>query len=202
MKKLIVVIMLLISSFSYYGAVDENGEKITDLQNIVGVENEVQNEVAENEIQEIAEENTVDEVSKTENIEQVEIAQEQPKEETKVSQNVNTEISTQPKENKQPEIQKTTPKQEQVNTSVAETPKKEEPAPQPVTKTLTPDDLEYWCVAGGTHHVAGDGANEHGYYSSWDEANQAFLNYTKGWASEQHKIDSCSCGKFYFWAIQ
>jgi len=199
MKKLIVVIMLLISSFSYYGAVDENGEKITDLQNIVGVENEV----TKNETQEIAEENTVDEVSKSESIEQVEIVQEQSKEETKVNQNVNTEIQTQAKENKQPEIQKTTPKQEQVNTSVVETPKKEEkPTPPPVTKTLTPDDLEYWCVAGGTHHVAGDGANEHGYYSSWDEANQAFLNYTKGWASEQHRIDSCSCGKFYFWAIQ
>lgn len=201
MKKLIVVIMLLISSFSYYGAVDENGEKITDLQNIVGVENEVQNEVTENEIQEIAEENTVDEVNETENIEQVEIAIEQPKEESKVSQNVNAEIQT--KENKQPEIQKTTPKQEQVNTSVAETPKKEEQQPQQqTTKTITESDLEYWCVAGGSHHIAGDRVNEHGYYSSWNEANQAFENYTKGWASVQYKISQCSCGLYYFWAIQ
>lgn len=99
-------------------------------------------------------------------------------------------------------MQETAPKQETKVESVVQTPKQEEtPAPQ-VPKTLTPDDLEYWCVAGGSHHVAGDGANEHGYYSSWNEANQAFENYTKGWNSVQYKIDTCSCGKYYFWAIQ
>ncbi len=140
-------------------------------------------------------------MNETENIEQVEIAIEQPKEESKVSQNVNAEIQT--KENKQPEIQKTTPKQEQVNTSVAETPKKEEQQPQQqTTKTITESDLEYWCVAGGSHHIAGDGSNEHGYYKNWDEAYQAFLNYTSGWSSVQFKVSQCSCGLYYFWAIQ
>lgn len=71
-----------------------------------------------------------------------------------------------------------------------------------VTKTPTESDLEYWCVAGGEHHVAGDGENEHGYYSTWDEAYKAFEDYTKGWASVQFKISQCSCGLFYFWAIK
>lgn len=71
-----------------------------------------------------------------------------------------------------------------------------------ITKELTPSDLGYWCAEGGTHHVAGDGANEHGYYSSWNEAQVAFENYTKGWASVQYKISQCLCGKYYFWAIQ
>ena len=52
-----------------------------------------------------------------------------------------------------------------------------------VTKEPTPSDLAYWCAEGGTHHIAGDGANEHGYYSSWNEAQIAFENYTKGWPS-------------------
>ena len=94
--------------------------------------------------------------------------------------------------------QETTQKQEK-SESVVETPKKEETQ---ANKTLTPSDLEYWCVAGGSHHVAGDGNNEHGYYKTWDEAYQAFEDYTKGWASVQYKISQCSCGLYYFWAIQ
>lgn len=70
------------------------------------------------------------------------------------------------------------------------------------SKELTPDDLEYWCIAGGSHHVAGDGENEHGYYTSWNEAYNAFLNYTADWSSSQYKVDCCSCGLYYFWAIK
>ena len=102
----------------------------------------------------------------------------------------------------EPTTQETTPKQEPKKESVVETPKKEEKPQQQVTKTITESDLEYWCVGGGKHHVAGDKSNEHGYYSSWNEANQAFENYTKGWASVQYKISQCSCGLYYFWAIK
>lgn len=66
----------------------------------------------------------------------------------------------------------------------------------------TQSDLSYWCMEGGSHHVLGDGANEHGYYSSWDEANNACMSYTKGWTSMQYKINECACGLYYFWAIQ
>ena len=84
------------------------------------------------------------------------------------------------------------------NTEIIETQKEE----TQVTEPKTQSDLEYWCVAGGSHHIAGDGANEHGYYASWAEANQAFENYTNGWASVEYKISQCPCGLFYFWAIQ
>lgn len=97
--------------------------------------------------------------------------------------------------------QETTQKKEENKTSVVEKAKEETPIQQ-TQKTMTPDDLEYWCVGGGTHHIAGDRENEHGYYSSWDEANRAFEEYTKGWSSVQYKIDTCSCGKYYFWAIK
>lgn len=65
-------------------------------------------------------------------------------------------------------------------------------------QTSTP----YWCVEGGSHHIAGDGANEHGYYNSWNAANQAFKEYTKNWDSCQYKVDVCACGKYYFWAVK
>lgn len=69
-------------------------------------------------------------------------------------------------------------------------------------KQPTQNDLSYWCMEGGSHHVAGDGANEHGYYSSWDAAYQAFENFTKDWDSVQFKVSQCACGKYYFWAIK
>jgi hypothetical protein len=68
--------------------------------------------------------------------------------------------------------------------------------------STTATEEKYWCVDGGTHHVAGDGANEHGYYKTWDEAYNAFLNYTANWSSSQYKVSCCACGLYYFWAIQ
>lgn len=106
----------------------------------------------------------------------------------------NTEVK---QEVKQPEIKQEQPKQETKSENVEK--KKTE---EKITKEPTPSDLGYWCAEGGTHHVAGDGANEHGYYSSWNEAQIAFENYTKGWPSVQYKISQCLCGKYYFWAIQ
>lgn len=68
--------------------------------------------------------------------------------------------------------------------------------------TETTTNTAYWCVEGGNHHLAGDGANEHGYYNSWEAANQAFKEYTKNWDSCQYKVDVCACGKYYFWAVK
>lgn len=190
MKKIIlIVLMAMISSFSYYGAVNENGEKVVDFNTTSQEEN-----IVEEQAEEIQEDIT----SQEENtIAQAEVIQQ---EETKVEDTVDEKSKTSVTENKSQNDNKgktTQTQQKQADTSVAET-----QTTQPVTKTLTPDDLEYWCVAGGTHHIAGDGANEHGYYASWNEANQAFENYTKGWESVQYKIDHCSCGKYYFWAIK
>ena len=52
------------------------------------------------------------------------------------------------------------------------------------------------------NHIAGDGANEHGYYNTWEEAFNAYEEYTKNWLSSHYKVNQCACGKYYFWAIQ
>ena len=66
----------------------------------------------------------------------------------------------------------------------------------------TQKNTAYWCVDGGSHHIAGDGPNEHGYYKTWDSANQAFKEYTKDWDSCNYKVDVCACGLYYFWTVK
>lgn len=162
-------------------------ENIVKEENIISENIQVDNDLDANKEAEQITENKQEKVT------------EQPSDETPKISDTQTKSNT---ENKKEKVIKNTqesaPKQ-QTSNSADETTKKEETQ---VTKTLTPSDLEYWCVAGGSHHIAGDGSNEHGYYKSWDEAYQAFLNYTKNWSSVQYKISQCGCGLYYFWAIQ
>ncbi len=70
MRKIIVVIIVaMISSFSYYGAVNEKGEKVVDLTTNTQEENVVENELVEktqgNIIEQI--ENTISQVETTQN---------------------------------------------------------------------------------------------------------------------------------------
>lgn len=112
----------------------------------------------------------------------------------------NTDIKT---NNKDSGNKKTTTSKENTNkpqeSNSSNTENQQKPVEEPEQQE---PELAYWCIEGGTHHIAGDGANEHGYYSSWDSAYQAFEEYTKNWASCQYKIDQCACGKYYFWAIK
>lgn len=202
-KSIMVALGLIITMISGVG-ISNSKESTNELenQNIVAVEENAVKE--ENIISEIAQEEIKQEPMTNNEVEEKKEDKQEVKTETKI-ENPKTTPQTAKTNTKPttvtPSVQETAPKQEKKVESVVQTPKEETPAPQ-LPKTLTPDDLEYWCVAGGSHHVAGDGANEHGYYSSWNEANQAFENYTKGWNSVQYKIDTCSCGKYYFWAIQ
>lgn len=161
-------------------------ENIVKEENIISENIQVENDLdANKEVEPIAE-------SKQEKVTE-------PSNETPKISDTQTKSNT---ENKKEKVIKNTQEsvsKQQTSKSADETTKKEETQ---VTKTLTPSDLEYWCVAGGSHHIAGDGSNEHGYYKSWDEAYQAFLNYTKNWSSVQYKISQCGCGLYYFWAIQ
>ena len=161
-------------------------ENIVKEENIISENIQVENDLDSNkEVEQIAE-------SKQEKVTE-------PSNETPKISDTQTKSNT---ENKKEKVIKNTQEsvsKQQTSKSADETTKKEETQ---VTKTLTPSDLEYWCVAGGSHHIAGDGSNEHGYYKSWDEAYQAFLNYTKNWSSVQYKISQCGCGLYYFWAIQ
>lgn len=174
---------------------------VQDNKIVTADENLIANEIAitqeeqiEEELKQEQNENVTENTEEQENTNTVKEKTEVQKEIPKTNSSQST--STTKKETSKNTQDETIVRQE--TTSVEETPKEE----TQVTKTPTESDLEYWCVAGGEHHVAGDGQNEHGYYSTWDEAYKAFENYTKGWASVQFKISQCSCGLFYFWAIK
>ena len=125
------------------------------------------------------------------------------KKEPEISSKSITENKTQKKESKSNSI-KTTPVQEQpvVETKSEPEPKEEvKPATTPAKKEEKHEERIY-CVDGGKTHIYGDGANEHGYYKTWDEAFKAYEDYTKGWDSTQFKVDQCACGLYYFWVIK
>lgn len=133
-----------------------------------------------------------------------------PKNEFVISSKTDSNKSTTSKQNtkssqtsKKTEIPVTTSKEsktEQKNTSKTETQKTE-------TKTETKQEEKTqikseWCFEGGSKHIAGDGTNEHGYYDTWNDAFNAYEEYTKNWLSSHYKVNQCACGKYYFWAIQ
>ena len=102
-------------------------------------------------------------------------------------------------------IEKKTTEQVKETPQAVETPKvqKDTKTEEPKTISDTPkQEQKVYCVDGGKTHIYGDGANEHGYYKTWDEAFRAYEEYTKGWESTQFKIDQCACGLYYFWVIK
>lgn len=216
-KTLIACLGAFITLISRVGFNTLNNQKeVSQNENIIiadVVDSENNNDLNENLVIDLEEQNKeivnteeqndkeTQETTKTEDNQVNEIKNDLPKKSENNYQNkgttsvkTNTEVK---QEVKQPEIKQEQPKQETKSENVEK--KKTE---EKITKEPTPSDLGYWCAEGGTHHVAGDGANEHGYYSSWNEAQNAFENYTKGWPSVQYKISQCLCGKYYFWAIQ
>ena len=202
-KTLIACLGAFITLISGVGFNTLNNQKeVNQNENIIiadVVDSENNNDLNENLVIDLEERSN--EIVETEETQVNEIKNDLPKKSENSQQNksttsvkTNSEVK---QEVKQTEIKQEQPKQETKKENVEK--KKTE---EKITKEPTPSDLGYWCAEGGTHHVAGDGANEHGYYSSWNEVQIAFEYYTKGWPSVQYKISQCLCGKYYFWAIQ
>ena len=57
-----------------------------------------------------------------------------------------------------------------------------------------------FCVDGGSEHLKGDGPNDHGYYKTATEVEQACEEYISKLDSSFHyRIDRCECGLYFFW---
>lgn len=181
-----------------------NKDNQTVIESDIIVENEkaeIENEETQTIVEIPVEENIAESNMQNNNIApQAEDDTEKPKNEFASSSKAVSNKST---TNKKTEIPVTTSKEsktEQKNTSKTETPKTE-------TKTETKQEEKTqikseWCFEGGSKHIAGDGANEHGYYDTWNDAFNAYEEYTKNWLSSHYKVNQCACGKYYFWAIQ
>lgn len=95
MKKLVIIIILLISNFSFYGVVNDEGEKVTSIQEIMQSENVIVDDNAAIETQENAVEEKVEEKQET----KVEEIKETPvkKEITTTKKNENTSVNIEKK---------------------------------------------------------------------------------------------------------
>jgi len=205
MKKLFLVLVMIVSSLI---AKPLNGD--IDFTN----DNVIQNNVTET--QAVVLENTITENISEPNIETAKVEDITNEDSFKEKNNI--------KDNKEPVIENKTPKKEDKssnNNKEKQTQKKQEviektPEPKverkqeeqtkqvepPKTESKAKQEEKIYCVDGGKVHIYGDGANEHGYYKTWDEAFKAYEEYTKGWESTQFKVDQCACGLYYFWVIK
>lgn len=210
MKKIfIVVIIIAIGVFASYfigigtkNAENNTNEKIEESSNkmeeIAELENEQtqeNEEIVQEEINESQVENSqvIEKKNETKN-EQV-IQQNEVVESKKSNKQLNQTKKQESNKSTQPSI-----KNDSKNTST----KKNTDQPKQKTQkneTVTQQEKIY-CTDGGKTHIAGDGANEHGYYKTWDEAFNAYEKYTEGWESSHFKINQCFCGLYYFYVTK
>lgn len=124
MKKLVVIIILLISNFSFYGVVNDEGEKVTNIQEIMQSENVIVEDNAAIETQENAVEEKVEEKieiqptkveekqeNKTEEIKAIPVKKENTITEKKENKNTSVNIE------KKVEEQKTKQEEKQIEKS-------------------------------------------------------------------------------------
>ena len=193
MKIILVLIVLvtgLIAKTSNNGDIDNTKDNI--IQNTYAEEQIVsfENTTAEKEI--VTQTQEVEDTKVEKNDEINKQANKEPVISKKESSN--NSIQTQ-KNQEQPKIEN---KQEQPKETIPQV--KEEPVVTQPTKTESKPKQEekIYCVDGGKTHIYGDGANEHGYYKTWDEAFKAYEDYTRGWDGAQFKVDQCACGLILF----
>ena len=202
MKKIFLIFIMLITTL-VPNKFDENIDFTNDIVNqntteekeIIELKKIQQDEeIIEPKIDENIENEVIDEVVKDEEIKQ---ENNKPVRENKTSKTKSSNNSSQI----QPKV-KVQNKTEAKTEPTPEPKEEQKPVEQPKTETKPKQEEKIYCVDGGKTHIYGDGANEHGYYKTWDEAFKAYEDYTRGWDSTQFKVDQCACGLYYFWVIK
>lgn len=211
MKRLFIVLILLLTSIipnQLNGDINSTNDEM--------IQNTISNEIAiENLQDEITKDDEINVTQNDENEFQDNLSSKDEIviTETKQSQNESkSQNNIQPKNNSNSQKQESknqTPKANNTNVKTQNTNPVQEQKQDTTPKTeikqevVKPQKQEaIYCVDGGKTHIYGDGANEHGYYKTWDEAFKAYEEYTKGWESTQFKVEQCACGLYYFWVTK
>lgn len=174
MKKFIIIMILLISNFSYYGAVNDKGEKVPYVESLVQEENIVQKESVEEEIK-----TTIDEIDNKNIQESKEISQKQT---TQVSVVKETDVTI-PTETKKPnantEIKKAQEKQETTVEEIPET--KVETKAEDIENNVIEKQVTEINVVEKTEETPKCTHSQDGYYNSKAEAEEIYYAEIKKW---------------------
>lgn len=182
MRKIIVVIIVaMISSFSYYGAVNEKGEKVVDLTTNIQEENVVENETVEetqgNIIEQI--ENTI---AQAETIQNEEIITQNTVNE--ITTPVTEKSNTSKNDNKNKTIKKTQESQNTIQTKVIEEQKNIEIEETPTNKSTNQNP--------NINNVPKCSHSNSNWYNSKAEAIEVYNTEIKKWGDRwtNYEIDN------------
>ena len=174
MKKLIAIIfMFIIASNSYYGIVNDKGEKVTDIQEVLKEQNLITNEIVEEQENETIEQENIAEIQEVVEVDEPKI------EETPVT--TQTEIkpqSVKTQENKQTVVETKTITQEKQETPIQEKTKQETKSEIKVQEPETPK-------CSDTKHGVGVG-NSNIWFNSYNEAVAYYDNLINGYSDQVH----------------
>ena len=220
-KKVFILIGILVASFIvgfYLKLVIDGSTKVSNYElknDLIGINFEFQEEVQNIIVDDEKDKEITEDVEISKNdqkqIEKVEVSKEQEinKTEKLVSTNSNNIMTNIEKQESIEQTEEKSIQLEQIERNKVEFTDKEEMKKEFTEETpihqesnIEQSQTSYWCVEGGTHHLAGDEENEHGYYQTWEEAFKAYEDYTIGWDSTQFKVDHCPCGLYYFWVTR
>lgn len=171
MKKFIIIMILLISNFSYYGAVNDKGEKVPYVESLVQEENIVQKESVEEEIK-----TTIDEIDNKNIQESKEISKKQT---TQVSVVKETDVTI-PTETKKPNVGTEIKKTQE--TKVKEIPEtKVETKAEDIENNVIEKQVTEINVVEKTEETPKCTHSQDGYYNSKAEAEEIYYAEIKKW---------------------
>lgn len=118
---------------------------------------------------------------------------------TSSSQSVTGKSTTSSKSTSSSETNKSTSTQTSTSSNTKAT---TTPSTSTQSTTTTTKKQSTWCFEGGSKHMAGTDAYEHGYYATWQQAWDALTSYMKDFSSGNYYVDQCACGKYYYYCKQ
>ena len=182
MRKLIAIIfMFIISSNAYYGMVNDKGEKVTNIQDVLREQNLISSEMVEEETNEIAEKEKTEE--KQEIIQEKETKVEETPVETKVEVK-QQKVSTQESKPKVVETQKTTEAKKETKQETKQEVQIQEKNKQE-TKTEVKVQEPETPKCSDTKHGVGAG-NTGKWFNSYNEAVAYYDNLINGYSNQIH----------------
>lgn len=181
MRKLIAIIfMFIIASNSYYGVVDDKGEKVTDIQEVLKEQKLITNEMIEEQKNEIAEQESNEKTQEVVKSGETQIEKMQVQENSVATKTEVKQQSVKTQESK-PKIVETKTEVKQETKQEVKTPEK----PKQETKTEVKVQESETPKCSDTKHGVGVG-NSNKWFNSYNEAVAYYDDLINGYSNQVH----------------